>query len=133
MDAMDRKMVHVAVAIIENDQHELLITQRLPGTPKAGLWGFPGGKIETSETAHDAVIRECQEEIDLTLKHITQLIRYIYHYETYSVDLNVWYCNNYTGTAHGKEGQAIAWQSLTQIRNTPFLDAGETILSALSL
>lgn len=124
-------MIHVAIAAILNDENEILLTQRLPGTPKAGYWGLPGGKVEMNETAAHALQRECLEELNITLKDIQPLIRYLYHYATYTVDLDVFLCRAYEGTPVGLEGQAIAWYTPTTLNTIEFLDAGKTILKAL--
>lgn len=64
----------VAVAIITNDQQEILVAQRPLHVPHGGRWEFPGGKLEANESAEDALVREIREEVNLEILHYLSLI-----------------------------------------------------------
>jgi len=61
-------MIEVAAAIIENEQGQILIARRKKGKSQAGLWEFPGGKLEQSETAEECLRRELLEEMNITIQ-----------------------------------------------------------------
>lgn len=61
-------MIEVAAAIIENDQGQILIARRKKGKSQAGLWEFPGGKLEQMETAEECLRRELKEEMNMTIQ-----------------------------------------------------------------
>jgi 8-oxo-dGTP diphosphatase len=69
----------IAIAVVEQDGH-FLVGQRPPGVPLAGLWEFPGGKIEPDETPESTAVRECLEETGV---EVAPLFRYPEHIETY--------------------------------------------------
>jgi 8-oxo-dGTP diphosphatase len=75
----------IAIAVVEHEGR-FLIGQRPEGVPLAGLWEFPGGKIQPGETPEEAAVRECQEETGLAVK---PLFRYADHQERYAYD-KVW-------------------------------------------
>ena len=64
--AMER-MIEVAAAIVENDQGQILIARRKPGNSQGGLWEFPGGKLEPSESPEACLVRELQEEMGIEI------------------------------------------------------------------
>jgi 8-oxo-dGTP diphosphatase len=81
----------IAVAVVEHED-QFLIGQRPPGVPLAGLWEFPGGKIEPGETADAAAIRECREETDLEVQADKTLLLHEEHYPHGTVALHFIAC-----------------------------------------
>jgi 8-oxo-dGTP diphosphatase len=81
----------IAIAVVEHEGR-FLIGQRPPGVPLAGLWEFPGGKIEPCETPEAAAIRECLEETDLTVEPLFQYPIETHDYEHGSVALHFIAC-----------------------------------------
>jgi 8-oxo-dGTP diphosphatase len=61
-------LIQVAAAIIENEQGQVLIARKKPGKPQAGLWEFPGGKLESGESPIDCLKRELREEMQITIE-----------------------------------------------------------------
>ncbi len=72
-------IVHVAVAVIKNQQGQFFIAQRPKRSHQGGLWEFPGGKIESNETVLDALNRELFEEVGITFSQASPLIRIHHH------------------------------------------------------
>lgn len=79
-------MIQVAAAIIRNDQGDILLCRRGPGGECAGLWEFPGGKIEPGETAYDCIVREIREELGVRIWAKSVLLRTTYTYPARAID-----------------------------------------------
>lgn len=100
----------VAVALIDVDGR-VLLAQRPPGRSMAGLWEFPGGKVEPGETPEAALIRELREEIgiDTHASCLAPLTFASHAYPRFHLLMPLFACRRWTGTAQGREGQALAW------------------------
>ncbi|MFK5970870.1 MAG: Nudix family hydrolase [Candidatus Marithrix sp.] len=125
--------LHVVVGIIYNSQGEVLITRRLKHVHQGGLWEFPGGKVESSETALEALNRELQEEIDITVQQARPLIRITHSYPDETVLLDVWQIEKWQGKPYGCEGQEMAWCPLNDLLNRQFPVANIPIITAIQL
>ena len=125
--------LHVAVAVIVNAAGELLLTQRLPGTHLAGLWEFPGGKLEEGEDIHSGLRREIREELGLQIKSHRPLIQSLHNYIDRSVWLDVHLITEWQGTAVGLEGQELAWVKPDNIAQYQLPPADHPIVTALRL
>jgi 8-oxo-dGTP diphosphatase len=126
-DASDtRPVTRVAVAIIERDingVHEVLFAQRPVGKAYAGYWEFPGGKIEPGESVTDALIREIDEELGITI-HTAMLWRTErFSYPHADVELNFCRSRDWSGEPVSREAQAFAWQTPDRISLAPLLPA----------
>ncbi|HHL45917.1 MAG TPA: NUDIX domain-containing protein, partial [Gammaproteobacteria bacterium] len=89
--------VHVAVAVIVNGQGEVLIARRPDHLYQGGLWEFPGGKLEPGERVTQALSRELDEELGITVESSGPLIRVHHHYPRWPVLLDVWRVERYRG------------------------------------
>ena len=78
---MTSQQIHVAAAVIQNQQQQVLIAKRPDHLHQGGLWEFPGGKLETNETVTAALIRELREEVAIEPTHMRPLIRVAHDYE----------------------------------------------------
>jgi 8-oxo-dGTP diphosphatase len=125
------KQVHVAVAVIINSQQQVLLGLRQAHQHQGGLWEFPGGKVETSETPYDALVREVGEEVGLTIKSAEPLIEISHDYGDKSVLLDVWWVEAFSGEAIGKEGQRLRWSTISGLNDTEFPAANVAIIQAL--
>ncbi len=123
--------VHVAVGIVFDAVGRILVALRPDHKILGGFWEFPGGKVEPGETVDVALQRELLEEVGIEIHAPTPLTQCWHHYETYSVWLDVWQIHQFTGEAYGREGQSIAWVTLAQLRDLPFLSANHPILSLI--
>ncbi|HUE19977.1 MAG TPA: (deoxy)nucleoside triphosphate pyrophosphohydrolase [Stellaceae bacterium] len=100
----------VCVALIDADGR-VLLAERPPGKPMAGLWEFPGGKIAGNETPEAALIRELKEElgIDVAESCLSPFAFASHRYEDFHVLLLLYLCRRWSGMVAGREGQNFAW------------------------
>jgi 8-oxo-dGTP diphosphatase len=100
----------VAVALLDAD-NRVLLTRRPPGKPMAGLWEFPGGKVDEGETPEAALIRELQEELGITVpvKCLAPLTFASHAYESFHLLMPLYICRRWEGEVTPLEGQEIAW------------------------
>ncbi|WP_399683513.1 NUDIX domain-containing protein [Xenophilus sp.] len=109
---MTRKHTEVAVGILIAPDGALLLSTRPEGKPYAGYWEFPGGKLEAGETVEQALRRELQEELGVTIGS-TEVWRVTEHdYPHALVRLHWCKVREWTGEFEMREGQAMAWQQL---------------------
>lgn len=132
-DVVDaRPLIEVACGVVLNPAGEALMAQRPAGKIAAGYWEFPGGKIEAGESAHDALVRELDEELGIRVHASTPLIDFIQPYTDRRVRLATAWVRVYTGTPSGREGQALAWARPERLLElTPHLPSVAPILDAL--
>jgi 8-oxo-dGTP diphosphatase len=99
-----------AVALIDGDGR-VLLAQRPPGKHLAGLWEFPGGKIEAGETPEQALVRELKEElgIDISVSCLSPLAFVSHAYETFHLAMPLFACRVWQGHAKAQEGQTLVW------------------------
>lgn len=126
-------IVHVAVAVIVNQQDEVCVSLRHKNSHQGGLWEFPGGKIEANESVEQALIREVKEELDLDVKRSRPLITVSHDYHDKKVCLHVHRVLSYQGQATGVEGQPIRWLSISDLSAYDFPAANLAIIKALQL
>ena len=110
-----------------------LLSQRPAGKPYAGYWEFPGGKIESGESAAAGLTRELHEELGIDVKLAYPWITRDYDYEHASVRLRFFRVTEWSGELHGKESQAFSWQRVDALSVSPLLPANGPILRALAL
>jgi 8-oxo-dGTP diphosphatase len=136
---MMAKLVQVAVAILIRPNGDYLLASRPDGKGWAGWWEFPGGKIEAGETPEHALIRESQEELDITPTRIQPWIKRRYDYpathdaEAKTVLLHFFFVSEWQGELQAREGQQFAWQHPQKLNVSPVLPANAPIMQALSL
>lgn len=124
------KTLEVTAAIIRHNG-KFLICQR-PANKHCGLlWEFPGGKIEADETSEQCVIRECREELGVTLNVEQKLTDITYEYPDRIVHLHFYLCNIATGALEKKEHNALEWVSNNELDKYEFCPADEEIISEL--
>ncbi len=107
-----RLMTVVAVALL-NDRGQVLLAQRPAGKWMAGMWEFPGGKIDPGETPEQALIRECREELGIALVPDAlspyTFISHPYPEKDFHLLMPLYVCRKWTGDMHGAEGQDLRW------------------------
>ncbi|MFZ5722369.1 MAG: Nudix family hydrolase [Pseudomonadota bacterium] len=130
---MSAKLVHVAVAVIYDGAGRVLCTQRLPHQHLAGLWEFPGGKLEAGESLADGLRREIHEELGIETGAIAPLLRVEHRYPEKTVLLDVWRVLDWRGVPHGREGQPLRWQHPDEMQAGEFPPADVPIIAALRL
>ena len=109
-----------AVALIDVDGR-VLLAQRPPGKSLAGLWEFPGGKVEAGETPEAALIRELQEElgIDTHASCLAPLTFASHSYDDFHLLMPLFACRRWQGIAQPREGQSLAWVAPKNLRDYP--------------
>ncbi|MGI0117377.1 Nudix family hydrolase [Zooshikella sp. RANM57] len=130
---MVSKSVHVAVAVIVNTSGEVLIAKRASHQHQGDKWEFPGGKVELGEEVTDALVRECKEELNITVKPSRRLIAITHDYGDKCVMLDVWYVDHLSGQPVGLEGQPIRWVSTDTLWSYTFPSANKPIIRAIQL
>ncbi len=126
-----KKTVHVAVGILLNAANQILLAKRADHQHQGGLWEFPGGKVETEETVFDALVREFQEEVDMTIQQAEPMMSIHHDYGDKQVLLDVWLSRDFTGEAKGKENQEVCWVPLADLLQYNFPEANKVIVEAL--
>lgn len=126
-------MIHVVAGVIWNANREILIAERPPGRPSAGLWEFPGGKLEKDEEPLAALKRELDEEIGIAVTRASPFMQLQHDYTDRVILLDVWQVYAFDGEPTGREGQLLRWVSITELTQYQFPAANEAIVNALML
>lgn len=128
-----QRTIHVAVAVIQRKDGYILFTERPAGKACAGEWEFPGGKVEAGETPRQALSREIEEELAIQITQARPWITLPHTYPHASVLLHFFIVTDWTGTEHGREGQQLCWQKLSELTISPLLAANAPVIRALQL
>ena len=113
----------VAVALVDADGR-VLLAQRPQGKTMAGLWEFPGGKVQRDEAPEAALIRELKEELDIDVTEacLAPLTFASHRYERFHLLMPLYVCRRWQGIVTPREGQALTWvraQKLDQYEMPP--------------
>ena len=125
--------VHVAVAVIVNENDEVCISLRHKQAHQGGFWEFPGGKIEGDESHAQALHREIEEELNLVIEDSRPLITVYHDYKDKKVCLHVRRVLSFHGQATGVEGQQVRWVSKDELSAYEFPAANNAIIKAVQL
>jgi 8-oxo-dGTP diphosphatase len=122
----------VAVALIDPDGR-VLITERPEGKALAGLWEFPGGKVEPGERPEATLIRELREELGIAVEEpcLAPLTFASHAYEDFHLLMPLYACRRWEGAPRGMEGQRLAWVRAAKLRDYPMPPADEPLIPAL--
>lgn len=123
-------MLDVVAALIWNED-KFLICQRPATKARALMWEFVGGKVEKGETKEEALIRECQEELGITLNVGDIFMEVIHEYPDITIRLTLFNATIKSGTIQMLEHNDIEWITPSEIPNYQFCPADEEILSRL--
>ena len=124
------KQVHVAVGVVHRDS-TFFICKRADHQHQGGKWEFPGGKVEADESVQQALTRELQEEIGITIVNASPLIEVAHEYADKRVLLSVLLIHEFSGEPFGKEGQIHRWAKLSELQEIDFPAANVAIVDAL--
>jgi 8-oxo-dGTP diphosphatase len=125
------RFIHVAAAVITDARGRILLARRTDGRDLAGLWEFPGGKCEPGESPEQALIRELQEELGITVQVGPPLINVPQQYPDKRLRLDVRQVTAWQGIARGVEGQALAWVAPEKLTRYPMPPADRPVVAAL--
>jgi len=123
-------MVEVAAALIE-DGNRFMICQRPANKARGLLWEFVGGKLEAGETGEEALIRECQEELDITVKPGEVFMELTHVYPDITVHLTLYRAVIVKGVPKLLEHEDLRWITPEEIPQFAFCPADEEILKKL--
>lgn len=121
-----------AVALIDTDGR-VLLAQRPEGKSLAGLWEFPGGKVEPGESPEACLIRELHEELGIeTWKSCLAPLTFASHaYEDFHLLMPLFACRRWEGIPSGREGQNLAWVAPNKLRDYPMPPADIPLIPIL--
>ena len=121
----------IGVAVISNQQGKILIDRRKDEGEMAGLWEFPGGKIEPGETIEECIEREIKEELDIKIIVGGRLTTITHAYQTFNITLYVHECQHVGGVPLPLECQEICWVEPAQMNRYKFPQANTQIINLL--
>jgi 8-oxo-dGTP diphosphatase len=127
------KLVLVAALALIDEDGRVLLTQRPAGKPMAGLWEFPGGKVEPSETPEAALIREIREELGIELRApcVAPLTFASHSYDDFHLLMPLFICRRWEGDVEPREGQSLAWVRANRLRDYPMPPADLPLIPIL--
>lgn len=120
----------VAGALFDRDGR-VLIAQRPPGKHMAGRWEFPGGKVAPGETESQALARELEEELGVTVTASQPFMRLSHEYDDRIVELSMWIVDAYSGAPSGLDQQALKWVAVPLLGQEDILEADAPFILAL--
>ncbi|HWK95207.1 MAG TPA: (deoxy)nucleoside triphosphate pyrophosphohydrolase [Pseudolabrys sp.] len=116
---MSVRIVLVAACALVDADGRVLLAQRPPGKPMAGLWEFPGGKVESGERPEVTLIRELKEELGISVKEdcLAPLTFASHAYPDFHLLMPLYVCRRWEGTATALEGQNLTWVRPNKLRD----------------
>lgn len=128
-----RKLLLVAACALIDADGRILLAQRPEGKSLAGLWEFPGGKMEPGETPEETLVRELEEELGVVTKPacLAPLTFASHTYETFHLLMPLYVCRRFEGVPTGREGQQIKWVRPAALRDYPMPPADEPLIPIL--
>jgi 8-oxo-dGTP diphosphatase len=128
------RLVLVAACALIDPDGRVLIAQRPPGKSMAGLWEFPGGKVEPGERPEESLIRELREELGIAVKEecLAPLTFASHLYPDFHLLMPLYVCRRWEGFVEAREGQQLKWVRPPELRNYPMPPADEPLISHLT-
>jgi 8-oxo-dGTP diphosphatase len=128
------KVVSVAACALIDADGRVLLAQRPEGKSMAGLWEFPGGKIETGETPEQSLIRELEEELGIVVKEacLAPLTFASHSYPDFHLLMPLYVCRRWDGMVTAREGQQLAWVRPNRLRDYPMPPADVPLIPHLT-
>ena len=124
------KQIHVVAGVIRDARGRILLARRTIGRDLAGLWEFPGGKVEPGESPEDALVRELREELGIEASVGESVLRVPQQYPDKRLVLDVRRVT-FRGVPKGLDGQALAWSPLQALAKYPMPPADRPVVAAL--
>ena len=121
-----------AVALIDVD-NRVLLASRPPGKQFAGMWEFPGGKLEKGETPEQALVRELREELSIEVCEpcLAPFTFASHSYESFHLVMPLYLCRNWEGEPQAREGQELIWVRPNRLRDYPMPPADVPLVAML--
>ena len=129
----DKPIVLVAAAALVDADGRVLICQRPEGKQLAGLWEFPGGKVEAGETPEACLIRELEEELGIEVTHacLAPFVFASHAYETFHLLMPLYLVRRWSGTVTAREHKALAWVKPAKLGDYPMPPADAPLVAWL--
>ena len=126
-------LVLVAACALIDPDGRVLVAQRPPGKSMAGLWEFPGGKVEARERPEETLIRELREELSVAVQEacLAPFTFASHAYETFHLLMPLYLCRRWEGTVTPMEGQAIKWLRPRELTGIPMPPADLPLIPML--
>ena len=130
---MSVKIVLVAACALIDPDGRVLLAQRPKGKSMAGLWEFPGGKVEAGERPEDTLIRELHEELGIVVREecLAPLAFASHSYPDFHLLMPLYVCRRWEGTVTAKEGQGLTWVRPNRLRDYKMPPADEPLVAHL--
>jgi 8-oxo-dGTP diphosphatase len=127
------KIVLVAACALVDVDGRVLLAQRPEGKSMAGLWEFPGGKVEAGERPEETLIRELHEELGIEVNEacLAPLTFASHSYEDFHLLMPLFICRRWGGVPQGRENQALKWVRANRLRDYPMPAADEPLIPHL--
>jgi len=127
------KLLIVAACALIDADGRVLLAQRPAGKEMAGLWEFPGGKVDPGERPEMTLIRELREELGIDVQEacLAPLTFASHSYPQFQLLMPLWVCRRWGGEVRGLEGQKLAWVRPTRLRDYPMPPADEPLIPHL--
>jgi len=134
LGAMSAKVILVAACALIDADGRVLIAERPPGRTMAGLWEFPGGKVENGERPEETLIRELEEELGITVNEacLAPLTFASHSYPDFHLLMPLYVCRRWSGTVTPKEGQRLAWVKPNRLKEYPMPPADTPLIPHLT-
>ena len=129
----DLPIILVSAAALIDPDNRILIAQRPEGKSMAGLWEFPGGKVQNGETPEFALMRELEEELGIETRPtcFTPIAFASHTYDDFHLLMPLYACRMWRGIPKGQEGQAVKWVRLNDLKDYPMPEADIPLLAQL--
>ena len=133
IEALPKKLLLVVACALVDTDGRILLAQRPEGKSMAGLWEFPGGKVEPGETPEETVIRELHEELGIVTRVacLAPLTFASHAYDDFHLLMPLFICRRFEGIPQGREGQALKWVRAKALRDYPMPAADEPLIPFL--
>jgi 8-oxo-dGTP diphosphatase len=133
LKVVSAEIVLVAACALVDPDGRVLIAERPAGKMMAGLWEFPGGKVEAGERPEDTLIRELKEELDIAVSEacLAPLTFASHAYPDFHLLMPLYVCRRWDGTVRAQEGQKLAWVKPNGLRDYKMPPADEPLVAHL--
>lgn len=125
------RIIHVVAAALVDGEGRVLLAQRPEGKSLAGLWEFPGGKLEPGESPEAGMVRELEEELGITAQALEPFTFVSFAYPEFHLVMLLYWCRRWQGVPQGRDGQALRWERPGAMAALPMPPADVPLVKAL--